>query len=486
MTNMKTTTALLLLIGVNAQREYGDQTNRYGNGNRNGNGNGNGNRNGDGNGNGDGFRGPEPRHPDDICIDFCDRYFKTCANAQSFFDPPSPRGVPTQRRGLIAFSEPELPRLDDDGYADAYDECLDACMLYPRPFDPASYEEPSEFGVNLGSDTLWCRQRHLSLAETNFTYDTVFHCHHASPHGGGICRDAVVDGATPFEHLRSGVATHRHLGYCDLANYDTVAECTRSGITDSNFPYVLSALPSTVKILILNNNLGITSIPSGIFNNLRNPAEIIALVMEDCMLATIAQDGLAPLINLELLNINQHVLTEFPNQMLIGNPFLRQFSAFSAGGKGGLLTSLPEDLFQYTPDIENIIMYGQSGLTAFPPNIFRGLDRANIISFVFCGFTNAGFPDGVFSDLANLEWFDFFGNQLTSVENRWFDGNWGGNLLRLSLDNNPIATVEVGAFSTLTNIENIYLHNTYIAELPQNVFDNNVNLISYTIAPLTS
>jgi len=457
-----------------------------------GGGGGNDQSNKGGNGGDGGKRGsdndasfPQARRPDVICVDYCDRYFRTCVNAQSFFDTPNPRGVPT-RRNLIAMTEPQITRLDDDGLADAYEQCLDTCMLYPRPFDPAAYEDPADFGVNLGSDTLWCRLRHLSLAESNFTFDSAFHCPHAGPNGGGICRDAPIDGATHFEHLRSGVATHRHLGYCDLAADDTVAECTRSGITDAILPYVLSTLPSTVKILILNNNLGITSIPSGIFDNLRNPTGIKALIMEDCMIGTIAWDALNPLINLEVFNINQHVLLEYPHQMFSTNTKLVQFSAFSAGGKGGLITWLPEDLFSYTPDIENIVMYGQPGLTAFPPNIFRGLSKVNIISFVFCGFINEGFPDGVFTDLISLEWFDFFGNQLTSVENRWFEGNWAGNLLRLTVDNNPIGTVEPGAFSTMTNVEYIYLHNTFITELPMDAFANTPNLISYTIAPLSS
>lgn len=354
--------------------------------------------------------------------------------------------------------------------------------MFPRPFDPADYESPEEYGVNLGSDTIWCRLRHLGLAENTNQYDPVFHCPHASPAGGGICRDSLVDGATPFEHYRAGADTHRHLGYCDVLENDNFADCTKAGITDTTLAFALSLIPDTVTILVLNNNVGITELSSGIFDNLKNPASIKALIIEDCNIATLAENSFAPLVNLEILNMNQNLISELPSGILASNPKLKQFSMFGAGTKPGLLTTLPEDVFSPTPDIERIILYGHSGLTAFPANIFKGLGKCEMISFVACGFSEAGFPDGVFSDLVSLQWFDFFGNQITKVESRWFDGGWAGKILRVALDNNPITSVEAGVFDSLVSVENIYLHKTSIAILPAGLFDNNVNLISYTLA----
>jgi Leucine-rich repeat (LRR) protein len=227
---------------------------------------------------------------------------------------------------------------------------------------------------------------------------------------------------------------------------------------------------------------GFQLITSAIFDNLKNPTNIKALIIEDCNIATLAADAFAPLASLEILNINQNLIADLPSGIFASNPKLKQFSMFGAGSKPGLLTSLPEDLFTPTPDIERIILYGHSGLTAFPANIFKGLSKCEIISFVACSLSEAGFPDFVFSDLVSLQWFDFFGNQITKVESRWFDGNWAGRVLRVALNNNPITVVENGAFDSLVSAENIYLHKTSITTLPAGLFDNNVNLISYTLA----
>jgi hypothetical protein len=135
---------------------------------------------------------PSTVSADEKCISFCDQYFRVCAGFNAYFNPDSPRGdTALGRRHLIAGTETELPRLEDDDLSGAYKTCLSSCMLFPRPLDPALYndpinfgteDEPNIFGANLGSDTLWCRQRHLDLADSGTLFDPIFHVRMTSMH----------------------------------------------------------------------------------------------------------------------------------------------------------------------------------------------------------------------------------------------------------------------------------------------------------------
>jgi len=329
--------------------------------------------------------------------------------------------------------------------------------------------------------------RHLSLADGQFTpggraaFDPIFHCPHAGPSGGGICTEALVDGATPHEHWRVGATTARRLGYCDISADDKVAECTKSFITDANFHVALSLIPSSVEYIFMNDNRGITHLPSGIFESLECPECVRSLFIEDCNITTLAPDAFSPLVNLEVISLTQNLISELPEGIFYNNPRLREFNMFQAGPRPGLLTSLPADLFRYNRDMERFVCYGHPQLTAFPPGIFDGLTSLEIISFVVCGFTNEGFPPGVFSDLHSLRYFDFFGNGLTSIDAAWFEGGWGSSILRLALDNNPITHIDAGAYDTLDSLEVAYMHGCPIDTIPDGLFANNHNLISYTL-----
>lgn len=308
-------------------------------------------------------------------------------------------------------------------------------MLYPRPYNPSFYFDPKTFGSNLGSDTLWCRLDHVGLASqsnTSYTFNQAFHCPHPSPSGGGICEDALIDGKyTPYELQRQGASTARRLGYCVMSTNDTVADCTKAYLTDATFPDALGLVPTTTEILIMNNNVQVTMLPSGIFNNLRNPTAIKAFIMVDCNITTIASDAFEPLVNLQVLNLDMNMVRELPIGLFSKNSQLKQFSMFGSGQYYNQLQGLPEDLFSYTPDMERIVLYGHPNITEFPPNIFKNLTKCKIITFVNCGLTNAGIPDGVFSDLYALQYWDFFGNNLTKAEARFFEGGWGANLIRV-------------------------------------------------------
>ncbi|GKY92060.1 hypothetical protein MPSEU_000177500 [Mayamaea pseudoterrestris] len=421
---------------------------------------------------------------DTECQDFCDTYFKICQSSNAYTNP-SPSDI--VHRQLVTSAEPILHRLNNgSSFSKDILHCQMDCMLYPRPASPDEYVTPLKFGSNLGSDTFWCRKRHLSLAarvEGNSFNDPTFHCYHAGPTGGSICRDVQIDGATPYEYLRDGQDTRHHIAYCDLAGNNTVADCTQMYITDDTLPYALQWLPSTVQYLLLNGNPGITNLTAGIFkNNLENPKGLKALFMDECNITFIDSRAFAGLDHLEALNLNMNLMTSFPEKMLEPTRRLRQLSAITSGSKYASLVGLPDDLFSYTPNMQRIIIYGHASITSFPANIFRNLTECQIISFVNCGFTNAGFPDGVFSDMTSLMYFDFFGNKLTKVEKRWFSGSWGKNVLRLALDTNQITSVETGALDSLINLEVLYLHrNKELLTIPKSVIANNTKLRHLTL-----
>jgi Leucine-rich repeat (LRR) protein len=355
-------------------------------------------------------------------------------------------------------------------------------MLFPRPRNPALYTNPLSFGSNLGSDNIWCRIRHLSLAEGSFN-DAAFHCPHVTPVGGGICTDSLVNGYTPYELLRSGALTRHHFGYCDLAYGNTVADCTHMSITDSTLANALQLLPSTVQVIFFNDNPGISMLPSNIFSaNLKNVSNIQSLSFDECNITTIDPAAFNGLTRLKVLNLNMNNIESLPSNVFTSTPNLLQLSLFTAGTKYYSLTSLPEELFASTPNIERIVMYGHGSLNTFTPNIFKGLTKCTIISFVNCGFNNAGFPTGVFKDLKSLRYFDFFGNKLTSVESTWFDGNWGGNITRVALNDNQISTIAIGAFDSLISLQHAYLHrNNLLNTIDSNLFAKNSKLIHFTL-----
>ena len=107
----------------------------------------------------------------------------------------------------------------------------------------------------------------------------------------------------PFEFselLRDGSFTRRHLGYCDLANNDKVAECTAIGITDDTLGDVLNSLPDTVEIIFMNGNTGITTIPDGAFDGYGFTENLQAIYLNDCAITSIGGDALKGLHSLKI------------------------------------------------------------------------------------------------------------------------------------------------------------------------------------------
>ena len=78
-------------------------------------------------------------------------------------------------------------------------ECEQTCMKFHRRVNTVSYNlsiTEDKYGGNsnsiLGGNTIWCRQRHMSLISNNQQKHAAFHCSHASNPLMGICRDSLV------------------------------------------------------------------------------------------------------------------------------------------------------------------------------------------------------------------------------------------------------------------------------------------------------
>ena len=192
--------------------------------------------------------------------------------------------------------------------------------------------------------------------------------HHAGNAAADICRDSHISiGSsdleyTPYEHLRVGQPTRCHYGYCDLAADDTIAECTASDITDGNIAAALALLPDTIEVIFLNGNEDITDLPDDVFvNNLKNPAIIQALYLNDCSITNIAEFAFRGLPELKIFNADVNQVTTLPETLFNSNTKLMQLSMFF-----NPIAELPELLFRNTKEIERVILYG-SAISKFEP-----------------------------------------------------------------------------------------------------------------------
>lgn len=306
----------------------------------------------------------------------------------------------------------------------------------------------------------------------------------------------------PFFHFIA--CTHHHYGYCDLSGgvlgKETVADCMKAGLDDSTLPSALKMLPSTIKYIFLNENEGIAELKSGTFKNLANPLGVKAIYFDDCNVTTIDEDAFHPLKNLETLSLNFNKISVLQDDLL-KLPKLRHFSIFGdptppesdvpvfgpgGGRKPGLITSggFTNKLFQHTPNLERLIMYGNRGITKLHSGMFNGLSKVHTMFFVFCGLDNSSFSDDVFEPLVSMKYFDFQGNYFTDLNPRWF-GEWSKNIERLvyfACDLGPITDKDI--FSKMPNLKQVYLdQNPKLMELSFDFFKNNPKLDTLTVGP---
>mmetsp|Transcript_9113 Transcript_9113/g.17025 ORF Transcript_9113/g.17025 Transcript_9113/m.17025 type:complete len:475 (-) Transcript_9113:94-1518(-) len=401
------------------------------------------------------------------CESFCTEFFDVCVNP-NFFD---------SRMG--------------------WDECVETCAKWPRTKTVVS-RPPATF-VHLGSDTFACRDLHLWEAQVaDSPTNAAFHCFHSVADGASICSDSTIKGKTPYEHLRDGACTHRHYGYCDLSDEDTIADCMKAGITDENLPNVLKMLPPTVKILFLNENPGLTELPSGTFDNLEDPLELKAVYFDDCNIETVAEDAFQPLRNLQVLSLNFNKISVLQDDLL-DLPELRTFTIFGdptptedqvpefgpgGGRKPGMLTSdgFTDKLFRGTPKLERLIMYGNRGIDRLHEGMFDGLSMVDTMFFVFCGLTNEGIPPGVFEPLESMVYFDFQGNFFTELDPEWF-GDWSSKIERLVFFLNDIGPIEDrDIFAGMPRLKQVYLdQNPRLDTIPADFFRKNRLLDTLTL-----
>lgn len=447
--------------------------------------------------------------PDPLCNDFCQRYMATCEGANVFFDPDEPRGSPARR--LIAGQQMETSRLGGSVFK-SLDDCLDACVDYPRPTNPADYLDPEVLGVNSIGDTFWCRDTHLRIAERTLTthFGAQTHCPFAAPSGGGLCTNVPIDSqiqsgynASAYEFVRAGAETSRHLGYCQMYFNDLVADCTSAGLDDRTLPLALALLPLDTEIIILNNNVGkrdpvtgntigdgITTLPSQVFRGLMCPSCILGLIVDDGNVASLASDSFTALRNIQSLSLNMQLIDTIPVGMLDNAPALREFSMYNTGDKPGRLMdgSVPATLFQNrATEIRRIVISGHRGLTTVPAALFANLFDLAVLILSNNGFTNNGINPLMFQSLISLQIFDMSNNQFTMFPKEWFNTGWGWSLTTVYLQSNPSIEIEEGIFDEFAfgcMLEVVLLHDTDLISIPVGLFDFcESTLISYTISP---
>ena len=325
-----------------------------------------------------------------------------------------------------------------------------------------------------------------------FQNAAAFHCSFTADSGSGICADAKVNGVTPYEALRDGQGSRRHFGYCDIAGDGKIADCTNMNtIDDANLGVVLSMMPDTIEILFLSGIEGITTFGADIFQNLPGkPKENLkAIYANQCNIEGLDVNALRGLDNLEIFNIDQNPIVNggVPTEIFLPTPNLKQFSMFNHA-----MTGAVPAVFHNTKNIEVITMYCDPGsqYTSFPTDVFKGLKKLEMISFVFCNFSNGGIPDNTFDDLESLKYFDFFANgNMNMLPNRWFNckncgpSKMGKNLIRLLMWGTGLSDGSIGdkVFEKLENLESAWFYNTGVTTFDYELLKNNKKLNHFSL-----
>ena len=385
--------------------------------------------------------------------------------------------------------------------AAALETCRQTCMSWPRTQDPAQYSWLATKGYaansisNLGGDILACRVKHLSFAAYGRN-DAAFHCPHATNPSQAICRDSFVNGYTPYELQRQGQQTRHRVGYCDLSAQNTIADCVDQNLDDASFVQALKFLPATVQIIFMSGNptitdgsLGITKLTEDIFKaNLKSPSSVQAIYLNDNSIADIHENALRGLVNLKIFCINMNPLPSIPEKLFQYSPNLLAFEHFTTGqfpGDNTALSEFPAKLFSNTKKIERIVIYGHKRVSSLPSGLLDGLSKLNIFTVVDSALTSDGIPDDLFHDCTSLQFWDFFGNSMTTFDGRWFNGIWEKNLIRVAMWGQCIPdpdtmTIDTSAFDGMDSLEVAYFHNNAGAEIDPAVFANKSNFAILT------
>jgi hypothetical protein len=455
------------------------------------------------------------------------------------------RSSNTLRRKLIAgeelgtddFFAPEQPRLEGNVFSEVQ-TCEETCMTWPRPIDPNGYASVEGFRPIFAqpADTFWCRNRQLTLANggdfgfgATTSYDAQVHCPRAGPDGDGYCFNVFINAslpyasvadvdfafpgegvASPYEFLRAGTNTGRHLGFCRMYYDDQVADCTSAGIDDRSLPLALSMIPGTVRVLILSNNVGkefvgrgITILPNGIFGNLLFPGMIQALFIDDGNIATIEPDAFEFLYNVEVISLNnqQFDSTSLNEFTFSRNLLLRDISIVRNDGQSDIDTLDPL-LFRKNAFLQRVVISGHPKLSSlsnafFDSDVeeqFKLFSEMTVLDLSNNGFVSSGLDPLMFESMAFLRILDLSGNQLTTVRKDWFDSihpqfllpwsNFG--LYKVFFHDNPIDLIADFAFDNIFFLEQVTFHDTFVLTVPVNLFEESFALISYTLSTIAT
>ena len=101
------------------------------------------------------------------------------------------------------------------------------------------------------------------------------------------------------------------------------------------------------------------------------------------------------------------------------------------------------------------------------PGLFDGLTRLSFLNLKHNRFV--ALRSDVFADLTNLEDLWLRNNQLTIVDNRWFEGK--PNLDATILDFNPISEIPSGAFRGAERLRRLWLGKTLLSSIETGAFD---------------
>ena len=147
---------------------------------------------------------------------------------------------------------------------------------------------------------------------------------------------------------------------------------------------------------------------------------------------------------------------------------------------GSLLTSLPNDLFQYGGSIKELnYTFAYSSLVTVPEGLFGGMAKVTNLQNLFCHSDKlATLPEGLFNgmtEVTNLSYCFNYCTALTSVPEGLFSGVAKvTNLHNLFGNCSSLVSIPAGLFSGMPEVTNLsYCFNycTALTSIPENLFN---------------